>query len=390
MPFGRVILVASLACALALALVAIRSSAQTTPPDDQGKPGTEAKLCFKCRRTGKIPCTLHKPEDDALFCSVYLNKPCCLGLGFTLCPKCKVDAAIEEWDELKKKRDAWLEARQKTDKETGETLVHLENAHFRFDMGLHEVSAKDQHLDMHKGAHLYLGRLEALWNLYSKVLDTTKESVTPKHDVYLFEKLDSFTRYMKKYVGEGGGGIAGHKTLGDQVSRFVTWRNPDLTPSDEDVHANLIHNSAHLLLHKYKGYKVHPPAWLDEGFAYYCEWTLCKATRTFCFVEVPPDSNWKNNEWKTHVYKSIGKKGNPSFGELSTKELNGMDYEDMAFSFTYVDFLIAKDKDLFRKFVDEIKAGKKTADALRDVYGWLPAEFDENWQKYVLRAYATK
>ncbi len=346
------------------------------------------KLCFKCKRTGKIPCTQHKPEEDVLFCSTYLTKPCCLGIGFTLCQKCNVEEAKEEWEELKQKRDKWLNVRQAIDKDVGVPLVHLESVHFRLDSGLPSVSTSDRRYDAHRGAHLYIDRLEAVWNLYVKILDVKKERADPKHEIVIFDTVEPFNRYLKKHIGLGGANIAGHTIRGDVYSRYVGWKNPSDTPDDAALHSRIVHKTAELLLRKYKTYHPEPPSWLEEGFCYYCEHTINKDMRTFCFVEVPPDSSWKHDDWREHVYKEVARKSNPSFADVSAKELNAMDYEDMAFSYSYVDFMITKDMASFRKFVDAIKAGKKTPDAIREVYGWLPVEFEDNWRTYVLQKYS--
>jgi len=58
--------------------------------------------------------------------------------------------------------------------------------------------------------------------------------------------------------------------------------------------------------------------------------------------------------------------------------------------FSYVDYLLTRDGTKFSELVKKLKAKIPTRDALKQVWGMTPIEFEALWKAWVLQTYPTK
>lgn len=132
----------------------------------------------------------------------------------------------------------------------------------------------------------------------------------------------------------------------------------------------LRHEWAHLALHQYlAGLRI--PRWFDEGFA---EWA---------------SGGWSASEgWRLRVAFAFGRA--PPLDSLVLDWPRGRASAGLAYllSATAVEYLArASGERGLRLLLERWREGAGFSRALRDVYGVTPAQFEEDWKKYVRRRY---
>jgi hypothetical protein len=362
------------------------SASRGAPPPPQDPPGE--KTCFRCKGTGKIPVDRPSLEQGVLHCSHYYRNDETGGVGFLVCDRCNDPEAQFEFDDRREVIRRWLESCSEFEKAAGiREGVLLETEYIRLFFALPSISFNRKRYDMHRGAHDYMDLLLRVFDEYRRIFGIESESPSPKHEIFIFDDRDSFSRFVKSVRGSSGMNIAGLKLRGN-ICWFITWRDPANTGRDELLRQKVVHNFGHLLIFKYRSRTHDLPTWLDVGFANYMEYLFYQDNRNTCFIEVPPASAWREGGgWKSRLKRdAIGKK-QLVFADFHDKDLNAYDYRDMAYAFSYVDFFIENDIEKFRELVDRIKQGTGSLDAVREVYGWLPPELTEAWRGYVLKRY---
>jgi hypothetical protein len=58
--------------------------------------------------------------------------------------------------------------------------------------------------------------------------------------------------------------------------------------------------------------------------------------------------------------------------------------------FSYVDYLVSRDGPKFKELVTKLKAKVPSRDALQQVYGMSPLDFEAQWKAWVLATYPTR
>lgn len=176
----------------------------------------------------------------------------------------------------------------------------------------------------------------------------------------------------------------------------VPAEDPDLR-QDRWLFPHVVHNLSHLFLCAYKHFSYDPPIWLDEGLAHAME------------KEIAPESNTTDGEegtlrdtsgppdWKAAARKIEAAKDDRSLAELlHAKEFAQLDMPANIVAWSKVRFLIETEPDKFAKFIGLVKGqldaqgvpnGQNLEDlqrnALRDLWGWTPADFDAAWRAWV-------
>jgi hypothetical protein len=267
----------------------------------------------------------------------------------------------------------------------GEEPVGLQTDHFELYFSIERLRVGNQLHDASSAAQLYAERLEEVHRLCRELMGVTPGPVfARKHLIVLTEGKDAFRKMALKVNGFAEG--AGAYSFG-VVSMFTTyWKgNPDFK-TEGDLHEKVMHHVGHLFIMDYKGTNLGFPAWLHAGFAHVVEYKLAGRNRFFCYAEVPPESKWRSGDWPSLVRKDVARGRDISVSGLLRKPLDSLDYRDMAYSMSLVDFLLTKDQVRFEKLVTALKTDPDTSRALRDVYGWLLGDLEEAWKKHVLRA----
>ncbi len=342
--------------------------------------------CFKCKRTGKLECTVPKAETHVLDCTHYYKADDeCGGVGFTVCNRCKSEEAQYEFDNATLEIKQWIALCREFEDACGEKGVLVQTENVRVFYAIPKMSVKKRRVDLHRGAHHFAKRLEEVFQDYTKIFDIEEEIVNPRHTVFLLEDVSVLSSFLKHYYGSGGGNAGGHKSTGNQRSWFAGARKAG--QSGDEFEQTVIHNFAHLLMEKCMVARK-SPTWLVCGFAHFMEHKYYRANRNFCFVEVAPDDRFQGgNSWKSKVKKEAGSRNPLAFVDFYGKDINAYTYREMAFSFAYVDFLMNYNIEQFRDLVGRIKGGTDSLEAVQSIYNWLPAELDNEWRRWVKARY---
>ena len=80
----------------------------------------------------------------------------------------------------------------------------------------------------------------------------------------------------------------------------------------------------------------------------------------------------------------------PPIAEVFEQNIDTLTLPMHAVAFSYVDYLINRDGAKFNELVKKLKAKIPTRDALKQMYGIRPIEFEGLWKAWVLATYPTK
>jgi hypothetical protein len=76
-----------------------------------------------------------------------------------------------------------------------------------------------------------------------------------------------------------------------------------------------------------------------------------------------------------------------AWNDLRTKDLNSLDYADLAKCWSLVDFFLTEHREKFQEYVRKCGAHQDEEAALREVFGWDGAALDDAWAEYVKTNY---
>jgi hypothetical protein len=340
---------------------------------------------FECRRHGKTELAL---EANALYCSRLARCPECGGARRIECSNCSAQPKAEEEVAADRKGiQTWLKAREEVDAFMGRPLLHVESAHFRMVWEIPEIQVGRKKLDQHESAHLYLGRLEELYQLFLKTFGAKPMDISAKCDIYAWNDAFDHAHAAPKYAGQAGGG--GVKLLGP-TPVYTFYRDRNRLTDDDDLHRHLVHNVAHLLLSNawipmwighLKG------GWADEGVAHYFEDLLFGLCTNFCYEEVNSNVSFRGGKWRPPVRDMVVKEKFTPFASLAQKNSTNLTTPEHAQSWSLCEYLIGLDGPRFAQLVRLLKGKKGSGEALREVYGWTVVEFETEWKKHVLDSY---
>lgn len=367
-------------------------------------PATESVVvCRMCKNLGCKDCSKHgkalalEKVKGIKWCSVVAACKTCEGAVAIDCKKCK-NGVVEA--ELVRRRELvrdWLKqrrARVATAKGV-ETFLYLETTHFDVTFSLRAATVAKKKLDSHALMHLYGVRLEQLRELFAETLELTDVDLPDRLRVYMFDALQDHGVIGPQETGMGNANSSGIKLMGPE---FVYSMHQDrrTMADDEKVHRNIVHNVTHLLLSqtrpmKFLGNRQH--GWIDEGVSHWFEDKITGKCTNFCFEEVllQPGAGFKGGLWRVPVRRAVGSGKAISFAQLSSLNTDQLSFDQHAFAFAFVDFLITgHGGKQFRDFVRLLKDGQATRDALRAIYGWNPLTIDAVFATWVKANYPAR
>jgi hypothetical protein len=351
--------------------------------------------CRKCQATGRVPCPEHEKdqcalEDGVLYCSFVADCPSCGGAAFLSCPECKDEAVGKRLEEKRAKVETRRIALKGLDESMGRALRKGETDHFVlvWEIDRHKVDKK--WLDDHQALHLYLERLEQLFADYCGRMRITEKEFVEKSRVFVWyfpqDHWDGSLRFCKQ---SAKGGV---KLLGQSPSYSICG-NKQFFKGDEQLHRNIVHSVTHLLLSSQR-----PVAWVgnvkggwaDEGLAHFFEdryWGICD---TYCFQEADTNVDFKGGRFKLAVRRMVEEGSAPQVAEVFEQNVDTLTLPMHAVSLSYVDYLLNKDAEKFNELMKKLKAKVPTRDALKDVFGFGPLEFEGLWKAWVLQTYPAR
>jgi hypothetical protein len=388
-----------------LALALVLTGGQADKKEKDKEPAAPAQfpgpLCSKCKTTGKIENPLFKElnklEGKATCCSYPIEKdPVGHGLPWLPCKDCRNEAAQkaaqDEFKPLFDGRTAWLADRHKINQTLDTELTHVETKNFLVTMAIERMSVDNKQLNQHEIAHLYADRLE---KLYQDFLDRfglkDEDMIYVRHRVMLFPTQKLSMKAGPIYVGMTS--TEACKRLG-MDSTFCGWWNKQLNPQDSDLHSYVIHHVSHMLLTMVGGLNYciwlgHiGSGWLEEGLGHFYEMEWFGAGRTHCTRESSMLADWIHDDWRPWIRKRAVQGDVVDLASLDGKTSDALNAKEHVFSWSFVDYLLnAEDPHKFPEFVKRLKTKEQLSTAMRAVYGFTVAGFNDKWKDYVIKKY---
>ena len=178
----------------------------------------------------------------------------------------------------------------------------------------------------------------------------------------------------------------------------VPAEEPDLR-QDRWLFPHIAHNLSHLFFCAYKHFNYDPPIWLDEGLAHALEKEIVPESNTTDGEEGSLHDKTGPEDWgKAARAIEVSGKDRSLADLLHAKEFGELDMPANIMAWSKVRFLLDTQPEKFAQFLGLVKGqldakgvpnGEKLDDlqrqALRDLWGWSPAEFDVAWKVWLKR-----
>ncbi|MBL8862099.1 MAG: hypothetical protein JNK02_08810 [Planctomycetes bacterium] len=365
-------------------------------PAPTGRPALQdAPICKKCQSTGRLPCAAHPRsdcllEDEVLFCSVVADCTACAGAAWVPCTDCDNAPARARIEEKKASVATRRVALEYIDQTMKRPIRKAESKHFVLVWEMDRLKVDKKWLESHELLHLYLKRLEALYDDYCARMQITDKEFAEKFRVFVWQfpqdHHDAGLRFCRQ---SAKGGV---KLMG-QTPSYSVCGNKQNFQDDERLHRNIVHSVTHLILSAQR-----PVAWignikagwLDEGLAHFFEdryWDVCD---TYCYQEANTNVDFKGGRFRLAVRRMVEEGKFPPTAEVFQQNVDTLTLPMHATAFSYVEFLLNRDAERFNQLVKKLKAKVATRDALREIYGWSVFDFEAQWKSWVLSTYPTK
>ncbi len=368
---------------LALLLFAPTSAAQEGP------------RCLKCKQVGLVPCVEHKKKDcelegNALYCSFMADCAVCGGTGWLDCERCEYPDAERRNAEKRLKVKELEPELKKLDEEMGRTLRKAESEHFVLIWEIDELKVDKRRLKDHELLHLYVDRLEELYDAYVNTFGVDDRDFKEKPRVFAWSFMPDHYRAGKRFCG--GEGERGIKRLGSTPSfSFPVLKK--YFKDDEVLHRHLLHNVAHLLLSH-----QNPPQWIgqmkggwaDAGVAHWFEDHFFEICDNYCYQEVDTSQGFKGGKWRPRVRKLVAMGKAAPAAEVMQKNTTILTQDDHALSFSYVDFLIQKDAQKTNRLLMRLRSKVPLRDSMKEVFGMNLIQFEKEWRDWVMATYPAR
>jgi hypothetical protein len=405
--------------ALVLALMPSSARAQGDPAAPAAPAGEEPR-CGWCGTSGRTPVELGNKwssETDAgegwgvQYCSEAVADAN-MGLDWEPCARCKTITlkaqAEQAYAEVSARAQAWLAQVREIDAtaQAKDPMVHVQTTHFRISTDVPKLTTADKKTyRTHELAHLYARRLEELYERYKAMFGVEDaNNIKNMHSLLLFEKQGPGFLAAPPYTGLSLKDARTVKRSGgaSHESTVVTWWDKAEFPKDQDMHRHQIHNFVHQITSVYydmrwfkSGQKGLTPlwlndkyGWLDEGLAHWFEIDFDGSANTYCYREQDTTSRWGSDDWRKNVYKATLSGDIPSFAEVAIKPTQSLTAKEHQFVWSWVDFLMARDRAVMGKAMKLCKMEAATRDILKECWGLSLLGIEEEWKAWALEQYA--
>lgn len=361
-----------------------------------------AKLCSKCKSTGKLanPFLDEKwlaLEEHCLQCSERLDRDRTgFGLPEIPCKGCvSVEVAKPFLEQFEKKAAAeseWLKERRKIDEtlKPRKPFVHVETQHFQITWGIDKVTLPDKTtLDAHAAAHLYAKRMEEFYVWFQKLLNTNdQEARNTKHQLYLMGDERTLIQAAQHYAAintDRAGRVVGDPSI------LTTWWNRSNFKTDASFHQHVVHHVTHLLLGVFhlKVWLAEDAGWIEEGIAHLAEMDLFDRAGNSCNTE-GTEEDMSDDDWQPVVRKLVATGKPAPFAEWMNKKAHMLSAQEHYLAWSYTDFLYRRKPEALRELVKRLKEKAPQRDVLRELYQLTTTGIEEPWRAYVLETYRTK
>ncbi len=385
-----------------LALWAFASSACASFALQDPEPAGPVVSCRRCQNTGAIDCGKHgkgaaELEADVLDCSVATACKVCSGALRRDCASCGNDRIERALAQRRQQAGTWLRDRRAVVEavDPQHLLLHARSEHVDLAYGLKPLAVGRRKLDSHTGMHVYIRRIEELRARFVELLELQEADLPARLQVYMCPEQQMQTLLSPQVTGLGATGAVGTKLMGVEAV-YCMWQEPRSVRADDDLHRNLVHNIAHLLVaNMTPSQRFGNPGngWVDEGLAHWFEDAVVGRCANYCFEEilVQPGQLYEGGYWRLAVRRLLDQGQLVSLASIAPKNTDQLTFPEHAQAFAYVDHLITVHGGAkFRDFVRRLKQKEPMRDSLTAVYGQNPLAFDETFREWVRQNYSPR
>ncbi|MDF1797786.1 MAG: hypothetical protein P1V81_01305 [Planctomycetota bacterium] len=350
--------------------------------------------CIQCKTTGMEECPdkVHKKVDcgletNAHYCSEVYGCETCGGTGWIDCDECERPDVDADLAGRRERIPGIRESVIKYDEEMGFPLHTIVTDHFEIVWEIDSMKVDKKRLDQHELMHLWADRMETLFADYVDTLQVKDGSFQQRLRLFVWwlpkDQKDGSLRFCQQ------GNEEGVKLLGLNPT-YSLCGNKKSHKNDESLHRNVVHNVTHLLLShqnpmEWIGNKK--GGWADAGLAHWFEDKYFEVCDTYCYQEQNTNVDFKGGKWKPAVRKMVQSGDYPKIGTVFSRNTDGLELEEHAIAFSYVDFLIHKDAKMFNLLLSRLRSKTPTRDALAEAFGLSPIQMEEAWAEWVKDTY---
>jgi len=360
----------------------------------QGAP--EQTTCGACNHVGTVPCPEHDRDDvaleaNALHCSVVMDCARCAGTLKLDCPKCPL--GDELMAKLRRQKADWKQSMQEHWDRIGDSFPIGRSTHFLLFWSGQKIVIKRKGLSAHEALHLYLDRLEELYEQFKQAVSAGDEDFSTVFQVMIWKRQKDQNVAAAHYTGQPLPNATGTKRMG-AVGIYTVFLDPSIVDPDESATADLyravVHNVSHLLLANV--WNARWPGelqggWIDAGVAHYFEHELHQRCTNFCYREQDTLASYQGGRWEAPVKKLARSKKLIPFADTANKRTTQLELEEHALCWSYCEFLISTNPEGFGAICRAIKEGRSYRDALKEHFDLSPLTFQEAWREHVKRNY---
>jgi len=386
---------ARLAAALLLATSLVHAhdaahAARATPTaaSASASPLAQAARACRCGGVGRVACAEHPAalcaeEAQFVWCSEIARCAKCAGTGFVDCPRCESPQSDAELAQLREQKRASGEALAQYERDLGRPLKLIESANFVLVCELDGLKVERKARSNHELLHLYAQRLEAARATWLTALKADAGDFRAKTRVFMWQLPLDHEQAALRYCGHSERG--GVKLMGvDPV--YSTCAGTPPRP-DEELHRDLLHNLAHLLL----SHQV-PTAWIgntgggwaDEGLAHWLELRMTGRAAGGCNEEQAVMPDLPRGAWAPVVRKLVASGKAPPFAELLRRNSEGLSPDEHLVAYSAIEHLIERDGAALNRMLKRLRARVPLRDALRETFDLDPLELEAQWKAWVL------
>jgi len=358
--------------------------------DDESAP-----RCIQCKQVGLLPCGEHRGldlelEHDVLYCSYVAGCETCGGTGFVDCDRCENHAAEKRDAEKRAALGKVEEGLKPLDEAMKRELRKAESEHFVLVWEIDDLKVGRKRLDAHELLHLYLARMEELYDAYTTTFGVQEPEFKQKFKLFVWSFLPDHLEASKVFCGSSA--EKGVKMMGANPAYSVAGIKR-FFKGDEELHRNLVHSATHLLTsHQRPSYWVGQTkgGWADEGVSHWFEDKFFGVCDNYCYQEVNTTANFKGGKWRPAVRKLVASDDAAPAASVMQKNTTILTPAEHALAFSYVDFLIAKDAAKMNTLFQRLRSKVELRDALQETFGWNVLQFEAAWKAWVLETYPTR
>ena len=266
----------------------------------------------------------------------------------------------------------------------------LQSEHMRLVWEIERIKIGRKNTDGHAAAHVYLERMEELFDAYCAALEVGEGEFQKPITLFVWAlSIDQELASRSFLENENEHGV---KMLGANPMYSVCGNRANFR-GDEELHRSLVHNVAHLLLSHQtpQGWMGNVRGgWADAGVAHWFEDRFFEVCDNYCYQEQNTNVDFRGGVWRPAVRRMVARDDAPTIATLFTKNTDTLTLEEHAVAFSCVDFLQARGGPELNRVLRRLRTRTPTRDALREVYGWSVLEFEQEWKDWVLETYPTR